>query len=154
MTFATLQLAYQESQDKIAVLSLEKNGLELRLDSTISQLETTTSQLASSLSEQERLKLMIKRLQHMLFGKSSERRVREDDPRQGLLFELPQEPKVDEEVQIESHSPRIRQKLEQDDQEESEGSFPGHLRREEEYIDEKPEGYGEDELECNRSRPK
>ena len=64
-----------------------------------------TERYESSLAEQARLKLVIKKLQHQLFGKSSERRLG-DDPRQGLLFETAKDsPKVIEQS-VRTHTRR------------------------------------------------
>jgi hypothetical protein len=132
MTFEALQEQYHQSQSTIAALTSEKIDL--------------TAKLTSALSEQERLKLLVKKLQGKLFGKSSERRIG-DGARQGLLFEVAQQDQQGEEgLEIAAHTRRVRSRFETEE-EAGEGTFPEHLRREDKIIDEKPEGYADDELE-------
>ncbi len=110
-----------------------------------------SSELQSAKAEQERLKLIIKKLQHRLFGKSSERR-RETSTGQGWLFDLsPVEQAEPKAVSIQAHTRRCRPELVADE-EAPEGTFPAHLPRKEEFIDEKPEGVADEDLELMSSK--
>ena len=130
--------------------SLQEENTRLNQANTalLSDIETLTSKLQSSHAEQERLKFLVKKLQHKIWGKSSERRV-DDGPEQGLLFSLAEQAKPEEkEIPIQEHSRKIRAKKENKDEEAQEGTFPEYLPRDEdEVIDIKPEGVAEEDLE-------
>jgi transposase len=110
-----------------------------------SAYERVNSELESQRAEQERLKLVIKNLQYRLFGKSSERRSG-DDPRQGSLFELGERKHLKQERSVSAHTRQMRERF-PEDEEAPEGTFPEHLPRIEEVIDEKPQGVAEQDLE-------
>jgi transposase len=113
----------------------------------LADIESLTSKLQSSQAEQERLKFLVKKLQHKIWGKSSERRV-EEGPEQGLLFALAEQARPGEkDISIKEHSRKIRAKKENKDEEAPEGTFPEYLPRDEHVIDEKPEGIEESDLE-------
>lgn len=131
MTIKALQEENRQQQGIIAALTSKNDEL--------------TSKLTSALSEQERLKLLVKKLQGKLFGKSSERRVG-SDARQELLFAVEQQAAASKETPIAAHTRRTRSRLEEDE-EAGAGTFPEHLRREDEFIDDKPSGYADEELE-------
>jgi transposase len=131
MTFAKLQQDYQTLSEQ-----------------TAEEISTLQHELAQKGAECEHLKLVVKKLQHLCFGKKSERRI-DDDPNQSLLFapESIDEPNVDSrEVEVERHSRKVRNNL-SGEEEAPEGTFPEHLPRRETVIDEKPEGFSDEELE-------
>lgn len=139
MTFQALQQENEGLKAVVAELSLANQEL-------CSEKSTLTTKLQSAQSEQERLKLVIRKLQHRLFGKSSERRIG-DDPRQGSLFELPQaEEKAATEVPVAAHTKKIRKQFDEEEEAPA-GTFPAHLRRADVPIDDKPEGIPEEDLE-------
>jgi transposase len=101
--------------------------------------------------DNKKLQWQVAYLQRQLYGTKSERRVPEAvSPDQKSLFEIVggDSPEESEEVEIQSHTRKKRKQFSKEDEEAPEGTFPTHLRREEgPEIDDKPEGYSDDELE-------
>lgn len=99
-------------------------------------------------SEEEHLKFVIKKLQHQLFGRSSEKRKIDNSACQPSLFDIPatSEEGNTETVTIKEHTREVKKKFEEE-AEAPEGTFPDYLPRDEEVIDEKPDGAAESDLE-------
>jgi transposase len=130
-------------------LKSDIQSLQSSLQQTRESLDTTQNSLDAALSEQERLKLVVKSLQHRLFGKSSERRV--PDSAQGNLFEQllsqneEQEPEK-KKIKVAGYE-REEKTSSTEEQEAPEGTFPEYLERREQVIDEKSDGVSEEDLE-------
>lgn len=109
--------------------------------------EKLASELKSALDRESHLKLIVAKYKHMLFGAKSEKR--DAGPEQPWLFPLPktEEAAAAEEnaTDIAAHTRRTKRKF-ADDEEAPEGTFPEHLPRREEIIDEKPEGVDDADL--------
>ena len=111
-----------------------------------SRCSTGTATGTAARAEEERLKLIIRKLQHRQFGHSSERRV--EDDRQGQLFALGAvEPGEERAISIKQHTRQVRRDFGDDEEEAPEGTFPQHLPREDQVVDEKPQGVAEEDLE-------
>jgi transposase len=134
MTFAKLQQDYQTLSEQNSDLVSDNMSLQHELE--------------KERAERKRLEFVVKKLQHMNFGKKSERRPG-DDARQSSLFALEETEMSDvdaREVGVEHHSRKICKKFPEED-EAPEGTFPEHLPRHETVLDDKPEGISDDMLE-------
>lgn len=102
-------------------------------------------------SDNKKLKWQVEYLQRQLYGKKSERRVPEESsPNQNSLFEvLPDSDSAKSiTVEIKSYTRKKRNEFSKEEEEAPAGTFPDHLRREAgPEIDDKPEGYSDEELE-------
>ncbi len=120
-------------------LLTELEGLKTRADTLAKELE-------SALSREAHLKLVVEKYKHMLFGAKSEKRDLSPDTLwlfPGLAETTPTEIKS---TPIAAHTRKTKTKF-ADDDEAPEGTFPAHLPRQEQVIDEKPEGVSDTELE-------
>jgi transposase len=133
----------------IETLLEENTNLKAEVGSLQSCLQATEDSLQSALSEQERLKFVVKNLQHRLFGKSSERRVPEvEHPSlfEGLLGKDEEKKSESKKTKVSGYE-RSEKSAKVNDEDAPEGTFPEHLERRERIIDEKPEGVEDSDLE-------
>lgn len=107
--------------------------------------EELASELNSALDRESHLKLIIEKYKHMLFGKKSEKYAACSE-QQSLFAVPPQEEAKDEVIEIAAHARKTKANFVKDN-EAPEGTFPDHLPRREEVIDEKPEGVLDADLE-------
>ena len=129
-------------------LQQENNQLNQIVLSLLTEKAELTNTVNKLQDEEEHLKLVIKKLQHQLYGKSSEKRKKFDPANQMNLFDLPEEAKKEKvkTVEIKEHTREVRKKFEEEE-EALEGTFSEDLPHEEQVIDEKPEGVAEEDLE-------
>ena len=146
MTFEAL---LQENTSLKSDIQSLQSSLQQTRESLLQETTSLKSSLDAARSEQERLKLVVKSLQHRLFGKSSERRV--PDSAQGNLFEQllsqneEQEPKK-KKIKVAGYE-REEKTSSTEEQEAPEGTFPEYLERREQVIEEKPDGVSDEDLE-------
>ncbi|CDH45421.1 IS66 family transposase [Candidatus Contendibacter odensensis] len=112
------------------------------------RLDELATELASALSRESHLKLIVAKYKHMLFGAKSEKRdVSSEQP---WLFPLPKTEEASAAEQnatdIATHTRTTKRKF-SDDDEAPEGTFPEHLPQREQIIDEKPDGVADADLE-------
>jgi transposase len=123
------------------------------------EVEKLSHALDSTRGEVTHLKLIIEKYRHMLFGSKSEKRElgpdvlslfdlisKPQDPAEKPAEEQVEEKPEDKTVEIAAHTRKVKNKF-TDDEESPEGTFPEHLPRREQVIDEKPEGVAEEDLE-------
>ena len=135
-------------------MTFEEQATELSV-SEIAKVLAAKEQLASQnnslQSDNDKLKWQVAYLQRQLYGKKSERRVPEGvSQEQKSLFEVEQEASSveSEVVEIKSYARKKRNEFSKEEEEAPAGTFPAHLRREESpELNDKPEGYSDDELE-------
>lgn len=131
-------------------MTFEEQASELKIE----EIAAVLASRAILEEENTTLKQQLEWYKRQVFGKKSERRVPEESKEQKRLFEKEQLEAAQKEesaekksVTVSAHARVQNRKKTEDDVEAPRGTFPEHLRREEVIIDEKPEGYSDEELE-------
>ena len=122
----------KEMRETIEELQADYQTLQERYSGVVAEKATLAAEV-------ERLSFQVKALQQKIFGKSSERRVESSD-KQESLFCLPEgEAKPEKKITVKEYSRVVRSQAKQEE-DVPEGTYPDHLERRDEVLEEKPEG--------------
>jgi transposase len=127
---------------------MTNEAFQIELNDLQTRNVNLASELKSALDREAHLKLILAKYKQMLFGAKSEKRdVSSTQPWLFSLLETDETPGIKQnDIEIAAHT-RITKRKFADDEEAPEGTFPEHLPRREQIIDEKPEGVADADLE-------
>jgi len=153
MSFDTLQHEYEALSNEHAAVLAARAALQEQHES----LNTKHEQLRE---EYQKACQQLTMLKQRLYGKKSERHVpAESSSSQEALFQVEEQSKepestqqAGEEVEVKGHKRRRGSGAKEKEEEAPEGTFPAHLRREEQLIDEKPDEVSDDDLELESEK--
>lgn len=149
MTYEALLSDYCALKEQFAIVNSSLALLSSEKQELLAETQQQRQELEQAKEKEQYLNSIISNLKWRLFGPKSERRAEAAEKAgQMYLFELEaRESTVEKELPIKEHSRKVRKRFELEEEEAAEGTFPAHLPRKDELIDEKPEGVADENLE-------